>query len=56
MTKTMSMTMTSIMLVCQSAANDLSSTAVHIVMNGSEGIVMSEIRYFWRWLRQRVAN
>ena len=49
MTKTMSMTMTSIMLVCQSAANDLSSTAVHIVMNDSEGIVMNEIRHRAHW-------
>ena len=49
MTKTMSMTMTSMMLVCQSAAKDLSNTAVHIVMNESEGIVMNEIRHRAHW-------
>ena len=49
MTKTMSMTMTSMMLVCQSAAKDLSSTTVHIDMNESEGIVMNEIRHRAHW-------
>ncbi|CAK0792389.1 unnamed protein product [Prorocentrum cordatum] len=43
MKKTTSMTTSLMILVCQSAAKDLSSTAIHIVMHDSGGIVMNEI-------------